>query len=168
MDSIHKKLNYLKQFEKKRDLEIVECYESFKSELSPLFNSDIQFHVHRIVSSNDLLKAVVPDAFELKLNKFPFDRYGFIDITKLKNSIRFDLKDISEDLISIKSTAPIGESRVTVLWKSFNPVIELSFNDLISIANEILDVDWEIYLFDMFSNWIIELHHDGYISYGEI
>lgn len=168
MDSINKKQIYLKQIEQEHDLEIAKCYENFKSEISPLFDSDIQFYVHRIISDRDLLKHVELDPYQIKLSPFTFNSHGSINFTELKNTIKLNQDDIAASLKSIQATMSLGDARVTVLWKSHNPVLEISFNDLLSVANDILNTSWEIYIFDMFSNWVIELHHDGYISYGEL
>lgn len=166
MDSVSKKQLYINQHEKKCAEATQRSYDHFIANIEPLQKTDIQYYIYRIVSDHDYFKLREYDPYYAKLMQFPFE-HDWLDMSRLNNSLKIIQKDVAAGLQEIRAHANIGHSRVTVFWKGYNPILEICFDDLITVANDILFTSDDIYLFDMFSNWIIELHHDNYLTYGE-
>ena len=58
------------------------------------------------------------------------------------------------------------ENDIIIAWSAGIPAIRTKVRDAYTCLTEILEVDWETWIYDPESNWLIESYHEGEVCSG--
>jgi hypothetical protein len=90
------------------------------------------------------------------LAAFPFDAHGHLT---------GDRQVPVAEWRSLFSEQFVSGKRAYLAWKDQECCIEVLLADVLPVLGEVfIDYYWDAYLFDPFGGWVIELHHDGFLS----
>jgi hypothetical protein len=90
------------------------------------------------------------------LESFPFDAYGHL---------KGDRQVPTSEWRSVFTDQFVSGRRAYLAWKDQDCCIDVLLSDVLSVLSDVfLDYHWDAYLFDPFGAWIVESHHDGYLS----
>lgn len=87
---------------------------------------------------------------------FPFDAYGHLMGDRLVPASEWR---------SVFSEQFVTGRRAYMAWKGQDCCIDVFLADILPVLSGVfLGYHWDAYLFDPFGGWIIESHHDGFLS----
>jgi hypothetical protein len=123
----------------------------FKSLLSPLDAAGIRYVV--IPSAEDTLAGSSAWA---ALGAFPFDACGHL---------MGDRQVPASEWRSVFTEQFVSGRRAYLAWKDQDCCIDVLLADLLPVLSEVfIGYHWDSYLFNPFEGWVIESHHDGFLS----
>ena len=124
---------------------------SLKSLLGPLDAAGVRYVV--IPSAEGALAG--SSAFAA-LALFPFDAHGHL---------MGDRQVAASEWRSVFSEQFVSGRRAYVAWKGQDCCIDVVLADIIPVLSDVfLGYHWDSYLFDPFGEWIVESHHDHFLS----
>jgi hypothetical protein len=90
------------------------------------------------------------------LESFPFDAYGHL---------KGDRRVPTSEWRSVFTDEFVSTRRAYLAWKDQDCCIDVRLADVLPVLSDVfLDYHWDAYLFDPFGTWVVESHHDGYLS----
>jgi hypothetical protein len=124
---------------------------ALKSLLSPLDASGGRY----VVIPGHEGPPVGPSALDA-LASFPFDVCGHLSEGRVVPASEWR---------SVFSDQFVSGKRAYMAWKDQDCCVDALLADLLPVLSELfLGYHWDAYLFDPFGRWIIESHHDGYLT----
>jgi hypothetical protein len=124
---------------------------SLKSLLSPLDAAGVRYVV--IPSAEG---ALAGSSALAALASFPFDACGHL---------MGDRQVSASEWRSVFSEQFVSGRRAYLAWKGQDCCIDVVLADIIPVLSDVfLGYYWDAYLFDPFGEWIVESHHDGFLS----
>lgn len=151
MDAQRRRELTLKREEAKQSSQERARVDSFRTLIEPLDRMGIDYIV--IPPGPELLGGVSALA---ALASFPFNSSGHLDsqVTIPKSEWQ-----------SIISDTFANNKRTYIAWKDSEYCVECMLSDILpAIEDLFIEYHWDAYLFDPFTNWVIESHHDGYLT----
>jgi hypothetical protein len=124
---------------------------SLKSLLSPLDAAGLRY----VVIPNVEGALAAPSALAA-LAAFPFDAHGHL---------MGDRQVPEAEWRCIFSQQFVSGRRAYLAWKGQDCCIDVLLADVLPVLGDVfIDYHWDAYLFDPFGGWVIEHHHDGFLS----
>ena len=143
----------IKRNDEARRKERLLAYTNFKELIAPLDCKGISY----IVSPTELEFDNVRSASNI------FDNFEFSDSGHLCSEVSPEKSESWSRLIDFDK---YKDDWVFVYWKGESFCISIKFSDLtIVMENLCIDYHWDSYIFNPVSIWLIEFHHDGWVSY---
>jgi hypothetical protein len=122
-----------------------------KSLLSPLDAAGVRYVV--IPNAEG---ALATSSALAALAAFPFDAHGHLMGDRQVPAVEWR---------SLFSEKFVSGKRAYVAWKDQECCIDVLLADFLPVLDEVfIDYHWDAYLFDPFGEWIVERHHDGFLS----
>lgn len=111
---------------------------------------------------------IIPNTWIEQL--FPIASYGRIDWSKVPTSKcqRWETEQERNTLVSqaLAISASDPESYITVIWLANKPAICMQVVDAQACLAEILDADWDTWIYSPTDFWLIENYHEGEVCVG--
>jgi hypothetical protein len=102
--------------------------------------------------------------------RFDVDRWSSIDWRGVKQwrCIASDVSASPELLLRLAADERLGDPEIAVVYAdSAFPSLKVQYSELAKHVDSILDVNWQTWVFDPASDWIIEFHHDLGCRWGK-